>query len=456
MAGVGFSLRKLSGGTTYAGMIRLYASAGVISSGPWLISILTLVLVGALGRELAPSSDAVERFQVSVTWLFATSLLLTTPLQLLFTRHVSDLLYGEHDELATPSMWGALCVVSVLVGIVCAFAWQLFGAETLALKLVLATCLEVLCATWIVIVMLTSLREHGQVVLAFALGYAVTLGATLLLAPYGELGLLSGFLLGQAVLLLWSLRVVVKLAPGAPSMAWGFFDPSRVHLDLLPIGLCYGFGIWADKLVFWLDDEVSRQVLGPFRASEVYDFPLFLAYLAITPGMAAFLLQVETDYAERHTRFFKAVEEGGNLLKLERLRDELVDAARAAIVTILKVQGVTFAFCLVFGETFLSWFGISRLHLPLFYVDVAAVSMQVLMLSVISILFYLDRRTAVLWIALLLAVSNTALTLASLRTGALFYGYGFAIAASLTTLVALAVLTRAFRDVLRDTFMMQA
>jgi uncharacterized membrane protein len=239
-------------------------------------------------------------------------------------------------------------------------------------------------------------------------------------------------------------------------IAWGFLERKKVHLDLLAIGFLYSLGIWVDKLVFWLNAPTSRAVLGPFRASEVYDLPVFLAYLAIAPGMSAFLLKVETDYAERHSAFFAAVEQGAALSRLDRLRDELVTSARAALTTIFRVQGITFLACLALGETVLSWFAISRLHLPLFYVDVAAVSMQVLVLSVISVLFYLDRRKLVLGIVTLLFVSNLAGTYLSLWAGAAFYGYGFALAATLTTLVAVTLLNGTFRDVLRDTFMMQA
>lgn len=455
MAGVGFGLRKLQGGETYASIARLYASAGVISSGPWLISILTLLFVGVLGKNLAPEPQAIERFQVAVTWLFACSLVLSTPFQLLFTRYIADLLYRQRGDLALPSLWGALAIMTALSFALGCASFGLFGDESTALKVVLAADLVVVSDTWLVIVMLTALKEHGQVIVAFVLGYATTFGACLGLARYGELGLLVGFLLGQSVLLFWSLATIVRAVPASRPVDFAFLDRQKVHLDLLLIGLLYALGIWADKLVFWLNPPTSHAVLGPFRSSEVYDLPVFLAYLAITPGMAAFLMRIETDYAERHTAFFKAIEDGAPLARLERLRDELVESARAALLSIFKVQGVTFVSCLLLGETLLTWFGISRLHLPLFFVDVAAVSMQVLVLSTISIFFYLDRRSTVLWLVALLSGTNLVGTLLSLRAGSAFYGYGFAIAASVTTLAAVITLNRTYRHLLRDTFMMQ-
>lgn len=456
MAGVGFGLRKVYRGETYTSLGRLYASAGLISSGPWLVSILSLLVIGVLGSKLAPTAESVQRFQVSVTWLFAASLILSTPFQLLFTRHVSDLLYRERADLATPTLWGALSLMSALSGVVGLACFPLFAGESLALKVVLAATLVTLCDTWLVIVMLTALKQHGEVVFAFVLGYACTFGACLGLARYGELGLLGGFLIGQSVLLGWALRVIVRAAPGSRAVAFGFLDRTQVHPDLLWIGLFYALGIWVDKLVFWFHRPTSHAVLGPFRASEVYDLPIFVAYLAIAPGMSAFLLRIETDYAERHGAFFRAVEEGGSLGKLERLRDEMVQAANSALTSIFKVQGATFAIFFLLGRSLLSWFGISLLHVPLFYVDLAAVSLQVLVLSVVSIFFYLDRRRTVLQLVVLLFVSNLIGTLVSLWAGAAFYGYGFAFAASLTTLVAVTNLNQAYRFVVRDTFMMQS
>jgi uncharacterized membrane protein len=43
VAGVGFSLKKLALDRSIGGALRYYGTAGMISSGPWLISICTLL-----------------------------------------------------------------------------------------------------------------------------------------------------------------------------------------------------------------------------------------------------------------------------------------------------------------------------------------------------------------------------------------------------------------------------
>ena len=48
MAGIGFELRKLLQRDSYAGLLKAYAYAGVISSGPWVLSIIGILLVGMI------------------------------------------------------------------------------------------------------------------------------------------------------------------------------------------------------------------------------------------------------------------------------------------------------------------------------------------------------------------------------------------------------------------------
>jgi uncharacterized membrane protein len=455
MAGVGFSLRSIRSEDSYTGLLRLYGAAGIISSGPWLISILTLLVIGVLGQSLVPDSVMLTRFQVSVTWLFAASLVLSGPLQLAFTRYIADRSYLDEDDATPPSLLGALAVTSALAALTSLALSPLFADESLTLRVLLSLGLVTLCDTWMVLVVLTGLREHTQVLWSFALGYGIAFAGTLVLAPFGTEGMLAGFVAGQGALLGRSLYVVMKRMPSRSPVELGFLDYRKIHWELLLIGLFYNLGIWADKLLFWLKPDVSRAVLGPLRASEVYDLPIFLAYLTIVPGMAVFLVRVETDFAERHHAFYAAIREGASLRRIEPLCTAMTASARRAVADIAKIQGLTLALCFAFGPQMLKFFGISELHLPLFYVDAVGVSLQVLLLAVTSMFFYLDRKREVVWLSLLLLVSNAALTWASQQLGPELYGYGFAIAMCVTSVIALAQLSSAFRSLVRDTFMLQ-
>jgi polysaccharide biosynthesis protein PelG len=453
LAGIGFSLRALAKDRSFTGLVRYYGAASMLSSGPWLVSIFALMFVGFVGHAIGAAPAAVTRFQVAVTWMFAFSLLLASPLTLYLTRFVSDLMYARREALVFPTLVGALSVMSVVAGGFGLALSPAFDDASLLVRVLLCLGFVLLCDIWLAVVVLSGLREHQRVTRSFALGYAVTLGGSALFGRHGEEGLLTAFVLGHAVLLGRALAHVAERLPAQLRVSWTLFKVRQRYENLIVIGLVSTLATWLDKLMFWLHPLTSHGVLGPLRASEVYDLPLFLAYLLIVPGMSVFLVRIETDYAEVHAAFFEAVEAGATLRRLESLHAELVQAARRALNAIFKAQAITFAVSAAAGRELLSAFGLSQLHYPLFLIDAAGVSMQVFLLAAMSLLFYLDRRSLVLRLSLVLCVLSGLGTWLSLRLGAAYYGYGFAAAVTLTSVIAVALLDRVFRKLVRDTFM---
>jgi uncharacterized membrane protein len=333
--------------------------------------------------------------------------------------------------------------------------WPLFAAETLLFKLALTIAFVVLCQVWLAVLVVQGIRAHRAVLASFAAGYLITFGACLVCARYGAAGLLFGFAVGQASLLFVALAILYQRLPSLYEVSFGFLQRKALLPELGLIGFAYNLGVWADKLIFWLNPATSRSVLGPFCASEVYDLPIFLAYLTSVPAMAVFLLRVETDFAEHHAAFYSGVRDGATLQRLEMLNAALTGAARRAIVDIVRVQVITLILCSAAGSLLLRAFGISELHLPLFYIDATGVSLQVVLLAVTSMFFYLDKRREVLVLTLVLLTCNATFTWLSAQLGPLFYGYGFALATGVASLYGILKLDRTFAHLVRDTFMLQ-
>ena len=187
----------------------------------------------------------------------------------------------------------------------------------------------------------------------------------------------------------------------------------------------------------------------------IYDLPIFLAYLSIIPGMAVFLVRMETDFAEAYERFYNAVREGDTLERINRFRDQMVIVARNGIYEIFKVQGLTVIVIFLWSEEILAAIGISPLYLPLFHIDLVAVGIQLLLLAIQNVLFYLDARGINVTLCALFFFGNIAFTFITIELGASFYGYGFAAAALLAALTGLWLLSRKFDKLEYETFMLQ-
>ena len=196
-------------------------------------------------------------------------------------------------------------------------------------------------------------------------------------------------------------------------------------------------------------------MIGPLRASIIYDLPVFLAYLAIIPGMAVFLVRIETDFVEYFEKFYDAVREGGSLDYIEEMRDEMVFTIRQGLFEIIKIQAITVLIVFVAGPSLLRWLGISELYLSLLYIDVVAASLQVVFLGLLNVFFYLDKRATVTLLTAVFLLANIAFTYVSLYLGAPFYGYGFALALLLCVLIAMELLEKRLEVLEYETFMLQ-
>lgn len=196
-------------------------------------------------------------------------------------------------------------------------------------------------------------------------------------------------------------------------------------------------------------------MIGPLNASEIYDFPVFLAYLSILPGMAVFLVRMETDFVEYYDRFYDAVREGGSLSYIYGMKDEMVRMAREGIYDIIKIQATAAIGVFLVGAKLLELAGIPQVYLPLLYIDVAAAGFQVVFLGVLNIYFYLDRRGRALFLTALFATLNLVFSVISISLGPFFYGYGFALSLCIAIMCGMYLLDYDLQRLEYETFMLQ-
>ena len=457
MAGIGFELRRLLRKNTLLGLAQAYAYAGVIGSGPWIFSIVGILLVGIFSASVVTPSFVVTQFQTSVTYLVATSLVFTGLVQLAFTRFVSDRLFEKKPEAILPNLHGLLLLV---VGIACALGtaalFLVLPGQRLLYRLLMLAGFVVMCAVWVLTVLLSGMKHYRAITLLFAVAYSVIVISALLLRPWGLEGLLGGFVLGNLVLIvgMW-LFIVQDFNPTGQLIAFDFVRPELRYMSLVAVGFLYNLGIWVDKLMFWYFEPTSQPVIGGLRASLIYDLPVFLSYLSIIPGMAVFLVRIETDFVEFYDKFYDAVRSGGSLEYIESMHDEMVYSIQQGLVEIAKTQTLAVLITFVAGPMILNGLGISLLYLPLLYVQVVGAGLQVGLMAVLNVFFYLDQRRIVLLLCVQMVLLNAALTAASQYAGAALYGYGFTLAMLITLLTGLVLLTRQLNRLEYQTFMLQ-
>jgi uncharacterized membrane protein len=456
MAGIGFEFRKLLQKDTYWGIFQAYGYSGVVSSGPWILSIIGILIVGIYSAGAVSPAIAVVQFQVSITYLFMASLVLTGLVQLAYTRYIADRLFENRVDLVTPTFNGLLMIVVVASGLAgTAAVFYLFPDQGNSYRLLMLAAFVILCCIWCCTIVLAGVKQYKVIVAMFGLGYIIVVGGGLLLRPWGMEGLLLGFVLGHFVLLMGMLMMIFRNYPGNVFIGFDFLDKRRIYVTLAFTGLFYNLGIWIDKIMFWYNPDTGERIVGLLNHSVIYDLPVFLAYLCIMPGMAVFLVRIETDFVDFYQKFYDSVREGGSLDYLNEIRDEMVYAVRQGIFEIMKIQGITVLIVFIAGPALLRWAGISELHLPLLYVQVVGASLQVVFLGLLNVFFYLDKRAIVLILTFTFVVLNVALTALSFHLGPAYYGYGYAVSLLICVLVAMQWLEHRLSRLEYETFMLQ-
>jgi uncharacterized membrane protein len=456
MAGIGFELRKLMNRGSVWGLVQAYAYAGIISSGPWVLSIIGILVIGLFSIGAARPDILVSQFQVSITYIIAGSLILTGLVQLAFTRFTADRLFDHENDIILPAFNGLLVLVTLVSGLIGGVFFSVsFPDQSLLYRAFMAGGFVIMCNIWVAAIFLSGMKQYKSIVVVFALGYGISVGLAVYLRRTSLEGIFGGFLAGQLALLLGLIILINLEYPSGKFLSFSFIRKMGLYPSLIFIGLFYNMGVWIDKFMFWGNAYTSVPVIGPLRASPIYDIPVFLAYLSIIPGMAVFLVRLETDFVEYYEKFYEAIRSGQSLAHIEDMRNAMVYTLRQGVFQIIGVQIVVVLAVVLVGSSLLRFLGISDLYFPLLCVNVIAAAIQVVFLGVLTIFFYLDKRGSALLLTFLFVVLNGSFTLVTLLLGPKFYGMGFAAALLVVVATGFYVLDRRLESLEYETFMLQ-
>ncbi len=437
MAGIGFEMRKLLERRTLVGATQAYLFAGILSCGPWIISIfsiavLNLVLQGHL------SEDDRTLLSTTITHAYALALILTGALHLVLTRHAADALSKKQSGLLMPTCLSALVLAGgiSLVGGVILFGFLVNGTAVYkigAITLHTNVAMIFVCTNY-----LGALQRYRSVVLGFVVGYLGSCFAAWFAASHwGVPAAVFAFSLGHGVLLgslLWLLKR--ELDESEVMADWGFLRSFRRFPELAFCGLFYNVGIWIDKILFWWFSERTLVVNGALHAAPAYDLAIYLSLLSIVPGFAVFLLTLETRFATAFHRFFEETNGGGTLREIEGAKSEMIQSLRSGFSLLFAVQGGVTLVLLVFADQLAAVFGIGALQLGIFRVTLIGAFLLIIFLSMLTILFYLDDRRGALVAAAIFGIGNAVLSGVTLLAYEAWYGAGFVVAAAMATFFA--------------------
>jgi len=145
----------------------------------------------------------------------------------------------------------------------------------------------------------------------------------------------------------------------------------------------------------------------------------------------------------------------GTLQTIREERYKMISTIRVALREILIVQGIFNLIILMVAEPLFAMLKIPQLYLSLFYIDLLGTQLQLGFMSVLAILFYLDRQKEAMVLSILFFLFNTAGSWLSIQMGPYFFGYGFTVALLCVFVISLLWLRYVMKRLEYETFMLQ-
>jgi polysaccharide biosynthesis protein PelG len=451
MAGIGFKLLKLVENESFFKKAKAYIFASIITSGPWILSILCLSLIGIIsGLFLTGEKFAI--ISITIVYTFAFTLIATAPVQFILTRYLADKEYLEQKEKMIPALFSALGL-TVIISLAITLPWYLLNEGSVYYRIISISLFIIISCIWTMMDFLSCLKNYMKIVRSFFGGSILSVILMYVFGTFYDLeGALLGYTLGQFSIFIMLILGISKEFKFNSFFSSEYFKYIKLFPYIMFTGLFYNLGLWADKLLGWI--VLGENVYGNFRALTVYDTPVFIAYLSIIPSLAYFLIQSETKFFLTHRKFFDSITKE-SLTNILQYKNELWIILKRSIRKLFLIQIAVSSCGSILAHFIGGLFGLSEESILILRVLFLAAGFQVLFLYTIIFMMYFDLSRLSFYIVLVFFILNTGLNILFITFPVLPLGSGYLISIFVSFLTGLGLLFYSVKDIEYKIFMRQ-
>ncbi len=453
MAGIGFILKRLAQKETLSATLQSYLHAAVISTGPWLMTVLALGTVFIATRNVT-FLEEVSDFRNIVMYNFCFAAVLSAPVVMVATRFLSDSIYNRDLRPVPGMLIGALALLFCVAGPLAGLFY--FGVTKLKAPVALLGVMHFLlvATTSVVCIFLSALRNYRGITLAFLFGLALSVAGTLAMAQnFRVAGMLVGFSVGFVFIVGAIIGQIFAEYPKDCRNVASILPYFPKYWDVGLAALLYAMGTWVDKWVMWFSPQAvvtsAGLIMYPY-----YDSSMFLAYLTMVPALAMFILNQETYFFEIYLEFYRSILGHRSYRTIQKNHISLLLGLADIGRGVLLLQTFVCVAALVLAPKIFEALGLSFAGLGMFRYGVLGVTFHVFHLFICVFLSYFDHRAGSLIVAAVFLATNGLFTQATIWLGFPFYGYGYFLASLVTFVVAAIILERFVYNLPYQTFIL--
>lgn len=453
MAGIGFKLTKYFSGKNVWDNLKGVLYSTIISSGPWLISVVSVFFVGIFAQKMLLNHDLYV-FKCVISYTFAASLIVFGFFEMPLTRYLADRLYMS-DISTFRSVFISVETFAIIITGIIGYTFYYFFDWGIILKLVCIALFSCILTVWICMIFLSASKNYQKIVMSFLLGGVTSFVLALFFGKQlGLLGYLLGYTLGQFITALLLAQNVFSEYMDFDYSSLDYLNYFNKYRSLVMVGLSYYLAIWVDKFFFWYS-EVGVHVEGLFYTNQYYDTAMFLSYITIVPSFAVFIVQVETDFYINYSYYYRSIENKNDLNFLEHSVDEIVLSLKKTIKNLLKIQTFITLLCWYFADYLIKALFLPSMMLSIFRYGAIGAYLQVLFIIVNIVLLYFEERRYVLISYFTFLVTNALFSFFSIKLGFRYHGLGYLLSCLVTFTLSILFLRLTLKKLNYITFMKQ-
>jgi polysaccharide biosynthesis protein PelG len=414
VAGIGFELRKAISKGGLSSFLKAAFSGMMIVAGPWLLSIIGITAIQRLMGFAV--SEAPDHFMGVIIYSYAWSLFFFGGIQFLYTRIMADMLFVREERKAAGALVFFLVPTLLLTALISSVAVNFIAAPVrfpLLFSLSSIVLFVSINAIWLFMIFISLLKWYGRILLIYATGMTLSLLAIYVLGrELGAAGALAGYALGQFCIA--ALLAILSFIAHKPTEVWSnakrFVEYVKKFTPLLITGIIYYWGIWIDKIVFWL--VRGETVPGTFiRLFGSFDIAVYLANLSMIPGLVFFIVSSETAFYIELRRFLVSLGKG-TYATIQKRKLAVLTEAKRGVAGQSVFQGVITITLILLAPVISAFF---ELELATFRIILLGVYMHLMFLTLLNFNFYLEFFRHALVGSVLFFTVNLLGALTSLR-----------------------------------------
>ncbi len=434
MAGIGFTLKKLTEKNNIAGLFAAGFYSIFIACGPWLFTIITLSFIMIYGLNIV-SAGILQEFQIILVYNFSFSYIFLGFYSLVISRYVSDKIFENKFNDISDVFYGSLLLVFFIsISFVSIFY---FTVAKMSLMLALSAIINfaVLSCIWHASIFMTVMKEYRMISTIFLLSLVVAVFTSLYLGyKFKLLGLINGYTLGLSIItvslyIFFYCNFDFKL--NTPFRYIKFYFE---NWKLILCGILCNAGIWVDKWLMWLSPNSFTNNLK-LTCDLDYSNAMFLASLSIVPSLAFFLFGSETLLDKELLNLFNSIRNKASYQQILVIHKNMIKNIFNNLLLFMIIQGTFSITCLMYSRTILAMLRIPPIQLYIFDYGILGSFYQFFTFYLIMMLFYFNRINSIIIIYATFIILNSILTLISIRLGYGYYGLGYFIASIITFII---------------------